>query len=226
MIIRCREKSIKKILRIPIVQKSISYLISRYLWFVYKTTRWTFRGQEEVYALLKDDQSIIVSFWHNQMALCPFAWFQGYPFRMLISPHFDGIIISDVVRYFGIETIYGSSSKETFSAVRSLLKALQKGQSIGITPDGPKGPRETVKEGIAVLALLSQKPVFCLSVLTRHFSLRSSWDHFKIPLPFSKGIVMWKQVHQCAQDDRITLKKKIAQTLETVTKNALEEIFP
>ena len=33
---------------------------------------------------------------------------------------------------------------------------LQSGESVAITPDGPKGPKEVVKEGIIKLAQITQ----------------------------------------------------------------------
>ncbi|MBY0264489.1 MAG: DUF374 domain-containing protein [Holosporales bacterium] len=48
----------------------------------------------------------------------------------------------------------GSSSHQELQALRSLLQ-VKKGNSIGMTPDGPRGPCHQVSEGIVRLSLMS-----------------------------------------------------------------------
>jgi lysophospholipid acyltransferase (LPLAT)-like uncharacterized protein len=55
-----------------------------------------------------------------------------------------------------------------------------------ITPDGPKGPREVVKSGVAHLAILSGAPVMPLAVHPSSYWRLKSWDQMIIPKPFSK----------------------------------------
>ena len=64
---------------------------------------------------------------------------------MLISGHRDGKIISNAVAHLGIETIKGSSSKDKISSAKEILNNLKKYNVIGITPDGPRGPKEKIK---------------------------------------------------------------------------------
>ena len=65
---------------------------------------------------------------------------------MLISGHRDGKIISNAVAHLGIETIKGSSSKDKISSAKEILNNLKIYNVIGITPDGPRGPKEKKKK--------------------------------------------------------------------------------
>ena len=60
---------------------------------------------------------------------------------------------------------------------------------IGITPDGPRGPKYTLQPGCVNLAQLTGATLIPISYdLSRKITLRS-WDAFMIPLPFSRCTV-------------------------------------
>lgn len=66
-----------------------------------------------------------------------------------------------------------------------MVRELQTGKSMCITPDGPKGPVYCCRPGIIKLASMSGVPIIPVRM---HYSacLRvHSWDRFFIPLPFS-----------------------------------------
>ena len=63
---------------------------------------------------------------------------------------------------------------------------LSKEHSIAITPDGPKGPREKVKEGLIYLAYLTKLPITPIAVDIKKEVVFNSWDGFRLPLPFSR----------------------------------------
>ena len=84
--------------------------------------------------------------------MTPLCWNFNKQFYMLISSHPDGRLISKAVSYFQIKTISGSSSKNKLSSTKKILKLISENKVIGITPDGPRGPRMVVKKGISSLA--------------------------------------------------------------------------
>ena len=98
------------------------------------------------------------------------------------------MITSVAFKYLGMNVILGSSKKGGMQAFRKMMKCLQLGESIAITPDGPKGPKEQVKEGIIKLAQISNTPIIPLVWATEKFKTINSWDDFVLPYPFSKGI--------------------------------------
>ena len=110
---------------------------------------------------------------------------------MLISGHRDGKIISNAVAHLGIETIKGSSSKDKISSAKEILNNLKKYNVIGITPDGPRGPKEKIKEGIISLLKKTNATVIPLSYSAKFFLKLNSWDNFVFVPPFNKFVAVW-----------------------------------
>jgi lysophospholipid acyltransferase (LPLAT)-like uncharacterized protein len=68
---------------------------------------------------------------------------------------------------------------------------LKSGESIGITPDGPRGPRMRAQMGAIRLAQLSGAPLFPVSFGVRPRRMLSSWDRLVLVFPFSRGVVIY-----------------------------------
>lgn len=179
----------KKLLKTPWVIRLIAFVASLYMRFVYLTTRWEMWGYENVTPFWQTQRPFIAVFWHNRLLLMPHSWRHKNPCYMLISGHSDGQLISRTVEHFDIRTIAGSTTHGGMRALKSLLTLLKEKKQIGITPDGPRGPRFVVSLGTAQVARLSQCPVipFCGGVRAR--KIIPSWDRFIVPLPFTKGIL-------------------------------------
>ena len=70
--------------------------------------------------------------------MAPYCWNYDKPFKMLISSHRDGKIISNAVAHLGIGTIK-VIKKIKFHQQKEILTNLAMNNVIGITPDGPRG---------------------------------------------------------------------------------------
>ncbi|WP_236864566.1 lysophospholipid acyltransferase family protein [Candidatus Hydrogenosomobacter endosymbioticus] len=182
------KRTFKRITKSSFMQRVLGRILSAYLLLVYKTTKWKVYGLDQVNS---DNVPAIFVFWHGRMAMAPFTWNRKFPFFMLISGHSDGQIIAKTVAHLGIDTIYGSKSRGGAGALRAMLKMLKsRSASIGITPDGPRGPFGHVSSGIFSLSLLSQKKVYPLSFATKNCIKLSSWDRFIVPLPLGRGALV------------------------------------
>jgi lysophospholipid acyltransferase (LPLAT)-like uncharacterized protein len=62
----------------------------------------------------------------------------------------------------------------------------ERGYDLAITPDGPRGPRYVVQEGIISLGQLTGYPIIPSSYHLGWKIRLKSWDGFQIPLPFSR----------------------------------------
>ena len=104
----------------------------------------------------------------------------------MVSPSFDGELITRVVRLFGNDAVRGSTSQSGRRAIRQLCGVLGQGKSVAITPDGPRGPSEVMQEGLLTLARISGAPVIPFHYEAgRQWQLRS-WDQHKLPKPFAR----------------------------------------
>ncbi len=63
---------------------------------------------------------------------------------------------------------------------------IAKGNSVSLTPDGPKGPRNKLKPGAVVAAQRAQVPIQFLKICINHkYVFPKSWDKFELPYPFT-----------------------------------------
>jgi len=136
------------------------------------------------------DEPIIVACWHGDLFYLPYLYLQlrGKPnAKVIISEHFDGQIIAKITEFFHISTIHGSTTRGGAKVLINALRTLKDGTDLGITPDGPKGPRhEIVADGIVTLAQKANVKVITLSCVPRSYWQFKSWDRFTIPKPFTK----------------------------------------
>jgi lysophospholipid acyltransferase (LPLAT)-like uncharacterized protein len=187
----------KFLLRTPWVQALLARLLGLYLSIALRTTRWTMHGREH-FDHYGAGTPAVFAFWHEFLPLIPkmvmFArtlpLHRPTPVYTLVSRHRDGRFIGTMVKRFGIEPIFGSSSRGGAAGLRSLVAALAKGGQIGITPDGPRGPRRRAAPGVAQIAALAGVPVLpCAARTSRRVQLRT-WDRMAVPLPFGRGVMV------------------------------------
>lgn len=155
-----------------------------------KSIRWVEINPEPARRLWLEGHRVILAFWHNRMLMAPF-FYRGRGLRILISRHTDGEIIRRVMLHFGFGSVRGSSSKGGAQAFRELLKSVEQGQDIVITPDGPRGPRYRVQRGIVELAWRTGLPIVAVCFSTRHRLEIPSWDGLVLPRPFTEGVFIW-----------------------------------
>lgn len=166
-----------------------SFFVSLVVRSIRLTTTSRYIGFDEYRRRLERGDSILIAFWHNQGLFMPFVYY-GKPgkIKLIVSQSKDGDLISALLRWFGILSVRGSSSRGSTAALKELLRLDRKGEdSIVFTPDGPKGPIYRVKDGIAYLSLCSRKPLYLLSVSYTRVKILGSWDQFRIPLPFGQA---------------------------------------
>ncbi len=130
----------------------------------------------------------IYAFWHNRFFPLIFEN-RDSGIVILVSQSKDGDLIDAILKKFGFNTVRGSSSKGAISALKALVSEVLQGRSVALMPDGPKGPRYEVKEGVLALSKLTGVPIIPVSVVYSSYWELSSWDRFMIPKPFSKVII-------------------------------------
>jgi len=173
-------------------QSLIRWLVPRMITLIYyllsRTIRW-----EWINSPVRADckQQSIVCFWHARMLMIPMS-IPHWDGRMLISGHRDGGFIADTMHLLDIRTIRGSTTR---GGARAMLEMVRKARNercdLGITPDGPKGPRETVQAGTIQLAMKSGLPLLPVCYATKRHWRAGSWDRFYLPLPFTQGVFVF-----------------------------------
>ena len=122
--------------------------------------------------------------WHNCSTFSPWAM-KGKNLTCMVSASRDGEYIARLAALFGNRTIRGSSSKNSSSATRAVLKLLRAGESIALTPDGPRGPKYSVQLGVVWLAAAAKVPIVPFHIEASRQWRLNSWDNHRFPKPFS-----------------------------------------
>ncbi len=181
-----------------LIQTLISLIGSIYVLTVYKTSKVNLKNRKKIENLLERKESFIYSFWHDQLLMCPLTWQSNSSIKVLISKHRDGDIIARLISNLGFEAIRGSTHKTNkiknkggLLSARKMIKSLKNGISIGISPDGPKGPRHKVSEGILSISRLSKSVILPVGIGFKKKWVLNTWDKFIIPKPFNEITVVW-----------------------------------
>ncbi|MCF7919990.1 MAG: lysophospholipid acyltransferase family protein [Candidatus Cloacimonetes bacterium] len=137
----------------------------------------------------KPEQRIIYAFWHRN--ILPLMYLhRGEGNAVLISQSQDGEVIAQACEKFGYIAVRGSSRRGGGKATRELIKLAQN-RTLGITPDGPKGPVGKFKEGIIFLAKATGLPIVLVTCdVSREITFKS-WDRFRLPLLFCRIKVLY-----------------------------------
>ena len=216
--------SYKKILRTKLAYSVICWVGAKYIKFVSFTNSWSFINKKYVENLWKKNEAFILCFWHGRLLMMPLSWNKKKKINVLISTHSDGQLLSKTVKHFNIETITGSSSKGGSEAIRNIIKSLKSGISIGMTPDGPRGPRMKVNSAIIKIASLTGHKIVPLSYSVKKKFFLNSWDKFLVALPFGKGCFIWgkpiKVKKNISTNEDLKLSKRLENNLLKLTKKA------
>lgn len=214
---------LKRLLRHPAILRALAALLGRYLDFALSTTRWTLIGQEH-FAPFENGAPVIAAFWHEHLPLMPALWNRarvttpGLRLHVLVSRHNDGRFIGDVIARFGLSVAHGSSTRNGQNrggarGAMALLAALEAGDQVVITPDGPRGPRRMAAPGVAQLAGLSGCVVLPCAAQTSRKRVLGSWDRMIVPLPWARGVLVCQPPITVARDDREAMLPLIAAAL-------------
>jgi lysophospholipid acyltransferase (LPLAT)-like uncharacterized protein len=162
----------------------VAYCMMR---FIHLTLRKETLGEDRLRAVWARGERIILSFWHDQLSLIVFGY-PGKRAKILISSSKDGELIARTMRYFGHDAVRGSASRGGRAAFKEMLALCKEDSDIVFTPDGPKGPRHELKDGIIQLARMSGRPVVPLAIACSRGHRFRSWDRFLLPYPFGRAV--------------------------------------
>ncbi|MDI9349080.1 MAG: lysophospholipid acyltransferase family protein [Candidatus Symbiobacter sp.] len=188
---RVTKRLAKAVLQSILLEKILAAVIALWLRFCFVTSRWELSGIEVMESARDAGKPLLFALWHNRIIMMVFLWRRVHKkprLGVIISGHRDGLLIARAVAWLGIRPIKGSSKRGGSVALLEVVRALQRGESIAITPDGPKGPPFVVKPGILGAAYRAGVPIVPVAyAMSRQIRLKS-WDRLVIPRPFSRAI--------------------------------------
>ena len=180
----------KKLLKNFFIQNILALIASAYIYLVRYTSIIQIKNSKEILKLWENGQPFILAFWHSQLMMVNFSWKSEKKLNILASGHSDGRFGALIAKYLNANNIPTSNSQKKIS-LRPIFELLNNKNYIAITPDGPRGPKEKVSEGIIKIASKTSTIIIPIGFWSsKNFSL-NSWDSFLITLPFSKCCFVW-----------------------------------
>jgi len=175
------------------LKQSVQIRLIAYLGFFFvsngRTLRWESNGDHYLQEARDRGKRVIFAFWHNRILASTWYW-RNRGIVAMTSMNLDGEYIARVLRMFGYEAARGSSSRGGLRALIEMERCLAEDKDVAFTVDGPRGPRHLVKPGAVLLAKRTGCPILCFHISTSRCLQMNSWDHFQIPAPFSRAVVL------------------------------------
>lgn len=163
-------------------------------WFVRllaSTWRVSVIGREGLDSLRASKAPVIIVIWHGELLASLWAH-RGEGIAVLISEHKDGEIIAQIAEGLGYApSVRGSSSRGAARALLQLVRTLESGVDVGITPDGPRGPAKVMAVGAIAAAQRAQAPLIAVRAYSSSAWRLKSWDRFMVPKPFARVTVAY-----------------------------------
>ena len=145
-----------------------AFVLASFLRLLRATLRITHDGVEKIEAL----PQYIIAFWHEHLLLMLHSRYRK-PIRVLVSQSRDGELIASTFVHYGVDVSRGSTTRGATAALRELIRTARDGSTIVFTPDGPKGPRRVVKEGLIYAAQATGLPIVPYAFAAKK---KSCWD--------------------------------------------------
>lgn len=192
---------LKSIVSSAPVQALIAALLAGYMSLVKATTRWEVRGLEHAQPVWDTGDGVVGCVWHGRILMTIAAWPRDVqPPAILISRSREGDVVTKVAEHHKVGVVRGSSrnkkktkEKGGLSAFREMVRWVEGGGCMALTPDGPRGPRMRAGLGAIKLGRATGAPLLGLGWSTSNAIMFKSWDRFMLPLPFGKGVIVWAE---------------------------------
>ncbi len=156
-----------------------------------RSIRIRFVNKEIPERLKKDGKNVVYAFWHGRQFLLLHTH-RNAGIVIPASESRDGEIQAGIIGRFGFDVVRGSSKRKGAQALLGMVEGLQKGKDVAIAVDGPRGPLYEVQHGATYLAGKLDKLIVPVATgAKRSWILEKIWDKYMLPVPFTRGIIMY-----------------------------------
>jgi lysophospholipid acyltransferase (LPLAT)-like uncharacterized protein len=191
-----------------------------YIRLLHRTMTVEARGREVLEEARRSPGRYILCFWHSRFVLMPYAY-PGGRIVVLSSDHRDAEALVRVLRKFGIEQARGSTSRRSLTGMRQILRKVEDGCDVGMTPDGPKGPRRKVQPGVIAVARFTGLPIIPVGFSASPARRLRTWDKTLVPKLFSRGLFLYGDAirvpRDAGEDEQERLRGVLEAALDRVT---------
>lgn len=182
------------------------------------TWRIRVRGGEHLRALRDARRPFVFVLWHSRILPLLFHH-RREGIVLLVSRHRDGGYLVGLGERWGYRSVRGSTKRGGDVGLLGIVRALQGGAEVAITPDGPRGPAEQVQPGAVAAAQHANVPLLPIGARASAAWWLGSWDRMCIPKPFAAVEVVYGPPLEVApgKDGLRAAMDGVARSLHAVT---------
>ena len=183
----------KRIANSAFANHAVAAVFGAWARLVRATSRRKEEGWAQVETALATHGAVIIVCWHQRLMMTPFMFdVARHRCRSLTSDARAGRLVGHIHRHFGYESVPMPHGILGAAEMRLIFKGLREGISIGVSPDGPRGPARVAKSTPIQWARSAQVPVVSFTFSAKHYLRWPTWDRLIFPLPFTKLHLRWR----------------------------------
>ncbi|MCY4151988.1 MAG: DUF374 domain-containing protein [Aestuariivita sp.] len=178
----------------PRFNRSVENSLAAYLKFAFRTSDFDRLGFEDMDACVARGEPVIMVLWHQRLVMAGFA----FPTHLgkvssLTTSKRAGRLAGQVLNRFGFDTVAMPTRRPQHSLSREVMRRVDRGSSIGIAADGPRGPKRIANNVTLVWARTLKLRVFAISFSANRVLKLPTWDRLMLPLPWSRGVIQCRE---------------------------------
>jgi lysophospholipid acyltransferase (LPLAT)-like uncharacterized protein len=221
--------TVKKLLRTAPVRFLLTAVLAAYMHLTRTATRWTVVGREHVEPVWASGRGLVWCMWHSRMIGGDMMWPPGrQTLMMLTSLSREADISTRAIEWLGRRTVRGSTAKKTLDgtntkgaiqAFRTMVEHARGGGCVGITPDGPRGPRMRAQPGAIRVAKAAGVPIVPSAWSIAGSRYLDTWDRMVLPRLLARGVLIYgAPIHVPRDADEVQLEALRQQLEDELTR--------
>ena len=161
---------------------------------LYSTLKLSLAGVESLKS--PKNPRLLIALWHDRLLLAPFIAkvVPEAQLGVVVSGSRDGRLLAAFATTFRNVTAISVSSKNRHGALLQMCDAVQAGRMLIITPDGPRGPKHQIKEGLHFCSQKTDSHIVAMRWKASSTWTLPTWDQMQIPKPFSKVQISFEYI--------------------------------
>lgn len=167
-----------------------AWLLGGLMRLIFFSSQKEFVAAHHLTRFFDQNQPLILAAWHRHNIQSPYCYLAHRALDRqlwaITSASKDGSLAAMSLKNVGVNSVRGSSSKGGTAALRKMLRLIREGSDLAFTPDGPRGPRYQIADGVLVAARLSGAPIVPIAFDARHKKVLKTWDRLILPRPFTR----------------------------------------
>jgi hypothetical protein len=157
-------------------------------------------------------------------------YFDPSSFSVIMPDDWRGGTLSIATRKLGAKPLPLNLSGDTTLGMGRVMvrfvRRIMAGENTIIAPDGPDGPAYIPKPGIAYIARKANALIVPVGGYCRNAYRLNRWDHYVIPLPFSRvSIHVGEPFGVAADQDEAEISEHLTNILHRVTAQAAANYY-